>query len=1629
VTDPVDAKAARQHRRRVEAELHATLARLRSAQGALDATRRRGTGAAEHAARLTAEVGRLARTVDAARGQLAEAAADLAGTLANFEGLDRPRDLIERRTDAFPFLLLPVRLECRFAVVDDRHELQVRLYPDDVAIHTHEETLTNDELEAGRSFWREVWAARQQPDPDEGRRLELGAWRALAGLSGSWRAAWVARRTEPTDLNVTTVDALDFGPVEPADLKDESWTRAPRSYVMPDRFVILTFVGRERTHEVTGALIPDPLIVGPDPSAAEPDLAQVDGDLTVGAAMAWLYDFEAAVEVGMGVRIPIEPAEAAAGFDRVVALGLRLSADHDESAELVAELLDSHHFAPDGLSLLPQGSPTNNTEDGPSIYRSIEPDAEVSFDLELGDPLFTPVDDRSRRTDGQRLAEALGVAVEPLQHLRHVDGRDVDEALVMNAALWPATLGYYANDLLELDPATVADLRAFFEAFVSGRGPLPAIRVGTQPYGILATSDLSRWRWDERRDRAELTFLGRLHELAARVEADWQPLLARVTRAGADGDDFENLLGVLGLHATSVEYHQRHALGPDYRANWGAFSGESSVDRLIRGLIAAAAQAMARDVGLDLTDPPLLFELAFFNRQDPVTDALIQRLADADRERWSETDGLEPRYHLADQPAPVNYIGWLLHAPIADVKAQLFRDADGESLPVPDALLYRYLRRALLLAYHDTTTRLFLAAPQLEAVIPTRETELVDVGARPTASRWRLMEAPLSVVDPHGSSDISIVEHLQLPEGLSRPQAGGLRSVRAALAALEPLPTARLERLFSEHLDLCSYRLDAWQTAVVTRRLEQQRYPGGDAGFGERATGVHLGAFGWLENLRPRSRPTPVDQSEVPPALRDLAGGPIVEQPGNGGYIHGPSLTHAVAAAVLRNAYLTHADSDHPERMAINLSSGRVRTALGLLDGVANGQELGALLGYQFERGLHDRHQFSDVDGLEQYLRAFRDKYPLMADSVTPDPDGEPATAKQGRHVVDGYALVEKTVLADPPLAYPYGVAGLPPAASADGLALQDEVDRLAAALDTVADLALAEGVYQVAQGNHDRAGALMRALADGSTPPEPEIVRTPRSGAIVQHRVTLGLAAGPAASPWPSPPTPRAEAMAGLNAWLGEVIGPPERIRFVVEAVDPPDVEASLAIADLGLQPIDLVLATGDELNESDGAVEGTRDDTTELESRIAFAYRRRRQAGGQPPVGDLTVRFLEPDPSWPADALTMFEVLPLLRQLRRLISSSRPLGAADYRLPSETTTDPAVDPDPAGYDVTELAARVDAAWSDFATAIDAVVAALAAARVAGAGEPELDELRRALVDVAAHGVGAAFPHDAVGSTPESFDVLLAQGDAVVAAASAQRDEARRLQDELAGLTPAQQVEQLRTAARLVLGSAVNLLPTFLSKNPDELEAAAGHMLTEPLGVEEWIQGLMRVRQKVGALERVRGLHEAFGGDGVRLVARQLPFRDTDPWLAVEYGESFQPEGEYLSLVTHDAAPFDPRAPSAGLVIDEWNELIPGTRETTGIAIHYDQPNSEPPQALLLATTPVVTGSWGWDDLVGVVTNTLDRAQRRAIEPDQIGLTAYGHLLPALLTSVSTYPFATVSTAATHATELRFASGGSDDG
>ena len=69
---------------------------------------------------------------------------------------------LEHSDNDVPFLLLPVRLETRFAeTVTGARELLIRVYPDDVFVDTHEPELTEAESAAGRAYWTSAWA--QQP--------------------------------------------------------------------------------------------------------------------------------------------------------------------------------------------------------------------------------------------------------------------------------------------------------------------------------------------------------------------------------------------------------------------------------------------------------------------------------------------------------------------------------------------------------------------------------------------------------------------------------------------------------------------------------------------------------------------------------------------------------------------------------------------------------------------------------------------------------------------------------------------------------------------------------------------------------------------------------------------------------------------------------------------------------------------------------------------------------------------------------------------------------------------------------------------------------------------------------------------------------------------------------------------------------------------------------------------------------------------------------------------------------------------------------------------------------------------------------------------------------------------------
>jgi hypothetical protein len=99
------------------------------------------------------------------------------------------------------------------------------------------------------------------------------------------------------------------------------------------------------------------------------------------------------------------------------------------------------------------------------------------------------------------------------------------------------------------------------------------------------------------------------------------------------------------------------------------------------------------------------------------------------------------------------------------------------------------------------------------------------------------------------------------------------------------------------------------------------------------------------------------------------------------------------------------------------------------------------------------------------------------------------------------------------------------------------------------------------------------------------------------------------------------------------------------------------------------------------------------------------------------------------------------------------------------------------------------------------------------------------------------------------------------------------------------------------------------------------------------------------------------------------------------------------------------------GLLIDEWTEVIPATTRDTALTFNFNRPDNEPPQTMLLVTSPSITGTWAWTDLVDALVETLALAKKRAVEPTHLDPTVYSRFLPATVTASTSYAI-TISTA-----------------
>lgn len=1399
----------------------------------------------------------------------------------------RPELEVSVASASHPIALLPVRLETRFfARAGGTSELRIRVYPDKVHLDSHDPSLSAGELAAGRAFWQQRWRAAS----DVAR--QQAAWAALSDSFDPHRAAHIARALTPLNPGDRPEEPLgeatafrtpprfpDLG--EPATVR-----RTPVARGLPARWVATAYRNGAVAGVAVGRDLEPTLPVGPD---LDPRLAPVESDesAAVDEGMLWMVDFDRAEAAGMALRLPLDSGFGDAAVDVLVVSGVT----EGVSTQVLGDLLTAHHHT-DGLQILSPATPSNNTTDERSGWTEQDPRGAQNFAAE-----WIP---GALGASGEALTRALGLPATTFERTPGADSDDLTAAEAMATALWPATWGYFLTQMvgmagggvgaaLSLDDVDWA--RGHAQRHLRPGGPLPTIRCGRQPYGLLPVTSLNRYT-DSSADGPRIDVLRRT--LVGLRDRLWRPAQRTVPRIGASDNPSGDLADVLRTDAVPRRLRVRRLMGPHYLRHLHLFLGED-LDAAGFWLTLQSLSGSAAGQA-DLGFLPAAHRMVYEGATSPVVAAPV-----------------------GDDAAA--YLRELLEV----------TDLDALAAPSPERVpVLRALVRHGLLREHAVLAARLLASDDLPLPTLLLDAELVDLVPEQTPTpgwRWQRDQQ-----QPGSSRTIreALGDLDSLPPEATRP----LREFRDALGVLARCEEPDLERHLLNTLAGTSYRLDAWVTSLATRRLASMRESSPQA--------ILLGGYGWLENLRPEPMHPVTDLPEDEP-------GPVFLPASDPGFIHAPSLDQASTAALLRNAHLAHGGGDD-NAYAIQLTSARVRGAQRLLDGMRQGQSLGALLGYDFERGLHETHPGGDPNAtLDDLLDFFR--------SLAPPKDVDPEDAVSRRVLLDGLDLVRRW--REHPSSITSPIDGDTWEGSPRYDALTGLLTSLDRALDAVADAVTAESVHQLVRGNLDRASSTLEDITVGdATPPELQHQRTPRTGTPVTHRLAVVLDADaqlPADSGWaPASSSPRAASDPAVNTWLGQLLGRAADVEVALEVSAPEGgiSSASVPLEALELTPADLLRLSVDASG---------RD---ELARRaLSVVPQPRRPQGSR-------ARIAPPAPG-ARTRVGVWDLLEVASSAYTVLSRARPLDGTDLQ-PPQAEESPAIDLDE--YD--DRAATAHASLQRVHDRLEAVL-------VDGATTPEqLDRAVRSAADF-----GLAVPADV--STPLARALLV--------------ELARRLTEAGSVATPvpgeSDAARRVRVVKRFeaVFGPGPVPTPRFRCPTPDQLRASLEDVdaLTDGdrTAGSTWSLRMGRVRLALGHLDLVLRESQALGSAAAPAPQiAQLPHLDGQRWVGLSLDGD--PREGVVSLALQGNGLHRVDGTLAGLLVDEWTEIIPSRNETTGIAFRYDPPDAAPPQAILLAVPPVEGESWTVGTLNQVLLETLDLAHLRACGPAE--LDAVGHYLPA---------------------------------
>ncbi len=1120
-----------------------------------------------------------------------------------------------------PLALLPVRLQARFK----GPKLLVRILPDQIHADAHSKELTELERDAGQMYWMQLWKTKGDDVAETTRaRDRLGA------LVGARRALFVAGQTRPLNWG-------DFGAV-PAFPKLVPIKASPpiNAALLPDFWICRLY--DPSFNLILAQRTPNPVAKGlrMAPTLAQGDPATQSGDHVLDFLwqqnLHWMVDFPAAVEAGMALEIDLPDDLLRIGA--VVVAGVRAGRDPLAEAEALDAQFASHWFS-SGFDILAQGTPTNNTAAGPAPYTETLPDMDALF---LQDQQRRPLAATARaavlKVDPSMLlrvpvadtaALALGMTFESI--LDRCPAAEAPEALggwVMNACIGQGLANYFTGTVFTQwgggAPFAGAfdDFAEHYVNWVRAAGPLPSVRLGPQPYGLLPVAGALKHLAPT---EAESGLIAAIQALFPEWKASFPlPTLDPEATDGEPSSDPQQtpttLLEVLGAVPHPTNLHLRRLVNH--------IADDADILAAILQDLDDAANNDPVPINAFLPDIVFFFDLwaPFRARIDGVSTAvspnptapdiaeqiaIVEELIDTINE-YAQSHIRDPMLEIIETRLLSLLAIYQEATDAIPALLQSYSEDGGLSRKPPevrkpdDLLNFTGSTYADLVPISETVTQAGSLDPLRELVekaIASLE-QPAAVGARD-----RLLDGPAPLLS------ILIERTYLLAPIADAPRLRLALQLLAARLSDETIdPVSEIDRLMRGTLGLFMNRLDAWITSFATQSLARMRQ--------KTPRGIGIGGFGWLLDLSPTTA-----------AVSD-------------GFLHAASMTQASTAALLRSGWKGYGTAEGSAPLSVDLTSKRVRGAEWVLDGVRNGQDLAETLGARFERSLHDA-------GLDRWIDDVRGV--VNTASGRPDPrmglvDGLLlARAGAAERSPDEQALRDALLtLSDPAV----GTA----AQRAEKRRLRQAFARLADDLDAVADVMMLESIFALAQGNSAAAAAALNFTGDAEgAVPEITAPQTPGGGQLVTHRI---VALWDGTSPPVAPSAILAAAEPRLAAWLGGLLPDPARVRARVLSgpAGRQTVLGTLSLADLGLDPAEAMALAGRSVTQADTPL-----------GRLLLAAALARFAPTDPNALVLDLGAAGGDGWTPVDTFGL-----LAATAQEAIAEARPLAPADVVSPGGT-------------------------------------------------------------------------------------------------------------------------------------------------------------------------------------------------------------------------------------------------------------------------------------------------------------------------------------------------------------------------